>query len=84
MQLSKHFDGVSKRFGTDIAKNLLKLNKPAIVYGDFIISVIKLGSAELRVMLPDLPTKDVVVPRETSPTGKTVYGYNPETDKYIE
>ena len=82
--LSKYFDGVSKRFGTDIHKNLKALGMPALVYGKHIISVLQLTTAQLQEMLGDLPVKEVVEPREKSPTGKTVYGYNPSTDTYVE
>jgi len=77
-------DGVSKRFGTDIAKKLRQLNKPGILYGKYIISLIKFTSTDLQTMFKDLPVKQVVTSREVSPTGKRVYGFNPKKNKYTE
>jgi len=76
------FFGMSKRFGTDIAKKLQASNLPALRYGDFIISLVELTAEQLADLLPNMPVKDIVVPRPVSPTGKVIYGYNPETNTY--
>lgn len=62
-RLSNYIGGVSKRFGPDIAKKLDQLAMPALCYGNYIIAVVQLTTEELINLLPDLPVKEVTVPR---------------------
>lgn len=80
-QLSNFFE-MSKRFGTDIVKKLQSLNQPALLYSSFIISLVELTDAQLQDLLPNMPVKAIIIPRPASPTGKVIYGYNPETNIY--
>jgi cytochrome c oxidase subunit 1 len=77
------FMGMSKRFGTDIAKKLEDLNMPAMRYGDFIIALVDLTVAQLRGLLTNMPVKPIITPRPLSPTGKPIYGHNPSTNTYL-
>lgn len=73
---------MSKRFGTDIVKKLQSLNQPALLYSSFIISLVELTDAQLQDLLPNMLVKAIIIPRPASPTGKVIYGYNPETNIY--
>ena len=83
-QLSKFIPGVSKRFGTDIAKLLQLVNLPALCYGKFIISLVELTADEINTLLPNMPIKVVKLPRASSPTGSTIYGFNPSSNTFQE
>ena len=73
---------MSKRFGSDIAKMLKSLNIPALMYGNYIISLVELTAEQMRDLLPDMPVKHVVAPRAASSTGKIIYGFNPDANIY--
>lgn len=81
IKLAVFFD-MSKRFGTDIAKMLERVNLPAVIFGDHIISLVELSVEQLRELIPTMPVKDVVLRRVASPTGKSIYGFNPDTNVY--
>jgi hypothetical protein len=81
-QLAKYFPGVSKRFGTDIAKMLKDKNLSALRYDSVIISIIELTTVQIIGLLPNMPIKTISKPRQISPTGKLIYGYNPSNKTY--
>jgi group I intron endonuclease len=81
-QLARFIPDVSKRFGTDIAKYLKGINSPAVIYGEYILSMVELTSEEIEILLPNMTVKPVTLPRPVSPTGKYIYGYNPNTNVY--
>lgn len=81
VQLAGYFE-MSKRFGSDIVKMLEGLNMPALVYGKYIISMVELTAEQIKELLPTIPVKEVTVRRAASPTGKTIYGFNPDTNTH--
>jgi hypothetical protein len=84
IQLAVFITNVSKRFGTDISVQLKTLGLAALVYGNYIISVIELTLEEIESLLPTMPVKEVKAQRARSPNAVTIYGFNPSTNMHKE
>ena len=63
---------------------LKTLGLAALVYGNYIISVIELTLEEIESLLPTMPVKEVKAQRARSPNAVTIYGFNPSTNMHKE
>lgn len=65
-----------KRFATDIVKKLKFLNQPALIYGDFIISLRKLSEKDIISIIPNIYIKTIIQKRVTAFFKKKSWSYS--------
>jgi len=81
VKLAAYFPESGKSFGYGVIKLILKSDYPAIRYSEYIISMVPLDSAFLRINF-DLFTIKKVKNLLSQRKGKIIYGFNPSTNEY--